>query len=113
MSAEIKLCNRLLCLHRVQKLLQQLLSVGFVGNRLSHFIEPRLDRFITADQPIVSLGIFILVESRPGVLCHAPFHQPHHNLQFFLQFCLTLFQFCAVAQHDNDHPRIGGQLISL
>ena len=74
------------------------LSGGFAGNRLSHFIEPRLDRFIAADQPIVSLGIFILVESRPGVLCHAPFHQPHHNLQFFCSGQAFLDSICGIVR---------------
>ena len=52
-------------------------------------------------------AVSILVKGNTGILRHTSLHQPHHNLQFFLQFCLSLFQFCTVAQHGDDHLHIG------
>ena len=91
----------------MEKLLQQLFAVGFIGDRLSYLIKLCLDRFIAADQPVITLGILVLIEGDTGILRHAPLYQANHDLQFFLQFCLSLFQFCTVAQHGDDHLHIG------
>ena len=90
----------------MEELLQQLFAVSFVGDRLGDLIKLCLDRFISADQTIVTLRVLVLVEGNTSVLRHGPLPQSNHNLQFFLQFCLSLFQFCTVAQHGDDHLHI-------
>ena len=82
----IKLRDWRLTLNCVEELLQQLFAVSFVGDRLGDLIKLCLDRFISADQTIVTLRILVLVEGNTGVLRHAPLHQSNHNLYFLIRF---------------------------
>ena len=65
-----------------KKLLQQFLAVGFVSDHLGNLIELCLDRLITADQPVITLCILVLVKGDTGVLRNAPLYQARCNLYF-------------------------------
>ena len=59
----------------MEELLQQLFAVGFVSDHLGNLIELCLDRLITADQPVITLCILVLVKGDTGVLRNAPLYQ--------------------------------------
>ena len=64
----------------MEELLQQLFAVGFVSDHLGNLIELCLDRLITADQPVITLCILVLVKGDMGVLRNAPLYQARCNL---------------------------------
>lgn len=88
----IKLRDRLLHLHRMEELLQQLFAVSFVGDRLGDLIKLCLDRFISADQTIVTLGIQLLTHDLLFKLVLKPLSKIRMG-NIYYRFCPFLYCF--------------------